>query len=624
MNTSAEIVKRPTGISFPRSLFTLALSSLLMFTFLPSGGRAVAQASPTCVNISGADYVVDLNRWAIDKVQTWTPSTVIASPDNTAEAIFLQDYLRPARLDLKNAQGQRHLAKYAAGQAVWSHTGNYLFYMVTDQRYRAYALVKVDQDGNLLNKRSLPMRPFSGIRLLISADDQQVAVVADRQAIFVYNSADFQLVAKLPPTDYQSNFSWSPLGHTAIITQEDRIIVWSSEAGNLLDLSGQPLLLRWAPDAQSFALLTWVSGDQSTSIYRASVYRLDGSVARILFDTVATQLNTDSDYRSRLVWLDSHTLALWRPMPDGTYAFAHYDVATDQYQRLFTGAIEPGMFLSDKQHLLYRVANGDQVSLRLASLTDGTSVTLADSFGSLLSYYRFQQSPDSTGFAVGLSDGSGGNTAVIWSRSDGTAYGRLSSVDFSWFGASTLAYRGEEAAGAYAGIVNLQADKDMRVLEGMGHIMFTPVEQDKQSGRYLAFYWHSNIGSAFDIYTPQGQRLFRLSSDLNMDFVNGPFLEPALFLSPDEKMVIARSGYGYHMQVFVGGQLVLEKQDVTSEDVLWLPDSSSVLVLADDGNASEIWQLNPAGVIERTLKTPYLTHDNHMYYYLNWCQPDGA
>jgi hypothetical protein len=259
----------------------------------------------------------------------------------------------------------------------------------------------------------------------------------------------------------------------------------------------------------------------------------------------------------------------------------------------------------------------------LASFTDGHPVMLSDSFGKASNFYELQWSPDSSSFILVLRNQSGETETVLWSRADGTQYGSLASVSYAWLGDSTLAYRGEDAKGAYAGLVNIAEGTTTRLLDGMDSISFIPVEQARQFRLYISFYWQkAGVGSALDLYNSAGERLYRLPSDLNMDYIMGPYLNPVLFLSPDGKGVIVRS-QERRWQLFSEGKLMLEPSSGNPEDVLWFPDSSAALMLtAGQSYNSEIWQIDREGTLERTLTPPYLSHGSHMSYQLNWCTLD--
>ena len=501
-----------------------------------------------------------------------------------------------------------------------------MFYIHTDALDKTATLTAVDQDGNLLRELYLPAR-YSGLSLKISADDQFIAVLEDRKAT-IYTSDNFQRVGQLLSATRSINFSWSPAGHRALILTNKRMLVWSPEAGILLDLPVDLRVVSWSPDGRSLALVTREGEDGTAQANRVSVYVLDGSIARSLFYTPSTSIHIGSYDRPSLLWLDRHTLALWQPKPDGSFALAHYDLDTDQYETVIEGISEPGIFLPDRKHAVYRVVNGEHYRLQLASVTDGNPVTLADSFGALTSrtFTQIKWSPDFTGFVITVEDDFNKTDAAVWSRNNGTQHGTLPHIDFRWFSAASFAYIGTAANGVFAGVVNIHQGVQTNALEGASQVSFISVEQSRNYNRYVAFYWQNAGGNpAFDIYGADVTRLYRLPADLDMTPLAGPFLQPILYLSPDGRTVIPRGALSEpRLQIFTDGQLVREYPDGSPEDVLWFPDSSKFLILSDVKYDSEIWQLDRTGTIERRLTTPYLSHGSHMYYGLKWCWIGGA
>src|SRR5262249_12686114 len=138
----------------------------------------------------------------------------------------------PDELILRTADGEHTLTSYSFFRAVWTHTGDGLFYFRSDDNKNAI-LGLVNRNGSVLG--DIPVRASLYTDLRISADDRLIAVVDS--PLYVYSADDLQQAPQVLPVSSLGYFAWSPVGHTALVIHDERTQVWSPESGNLLDLA---------------------------------------------------------------------------------------------------------------------------------------------------------------------------------------------------------------------------------------------------------------------------------------------------------------------------------------------------------------------------------------------------
>jgi WD40 repeat protein len=609
---------RTNTVTLPEFFFRLTIVLVAAFALTQMGFVSMSSGRlQRCVLITRTNYLLDMAHWVIGSTDARILRTSLPSPDGASEA----DLTAPSTMSLtdelvvRSAGGEHTLTSMTFSRVAWTHAGDRLFYLRSDDN-KTVILGSVNRDGTILGEVPLSISTYID-KLEVSADDRLVAVTSS--PLMAYSADTLQPVAQILPAMSQGVFLWSPVGHTALVARDQRLLVWSPEKGNILDLSLTPLIVSWSPDGQAVALLVGASESGGPTLpYAMRVYTMDGLVARELFRTEGTALHGLSDDRPRFVWLDSHRLALWQPTADGTYSLAHYDLDTDQFTTIVEGASEPGVFTQDRHYALYRLASGSSFELRIAPFSGGEAILLAGSFGSSQSTYTLLWSPDFSYFLLEAHDTPDSDSGMmVWSRSDGAVHGTLRLTPlYEWVGSSTLAYVGQASDGAYAGLIDLQTGANTVALNAMEKILLIPVEHAEP---YMAFYWqkHNSSEAGFDVYTPDRQRLYSLPSDLKIYQLLGPYTQPALFLSPDAEIVIPRA-MEQRLQGFEDGGLAYQKATGNPEDVLWLPDSSGALLLTNDPGYSTIWLIDRAGNIQRTLQAPYLSRSMHQDYGLAW------